>query len=48
MKQYQLWVRLNPFQTTNTIVFARNALEAKWIGEHQFGVGNVLNYNEVN
>lgn len=47
MKQYKLWVRLNPSQTTFTIVYADNAYAAKLIGEHQFGVGNVLNYTEV-
>jgi hypothetical protein len=47
MKKYILWVRLNAFQTTNTYVYASNQLEAKMIGEAQFGLGNVLNFNEV-
>ena len=47
MKKYVLWVRLNALQTTNTYVYANTQLEAKMIGEAQFGVGNVLNYNEV-
>jgi hypothetical protein len=47
MKKFMLWVRINPLQTTHTIVFANTALEAKWIGESKFGVGNVLNYTEV-
>ena len=48
MKRYILWVRLNAFQTTHTYVCADTQLEAKWIGEAQFGVGNVLNYDEAN
>jgi hypothetical protein len=47
MKKFMLWVRINPLQTTHTIVFANTALEAKWIGESQFGVGNILNYTEI-
>lgn len=47
MKKYLLWVRINALQTTHTIVFAKTDIEAKWIGESQFGVGNVLNYSEM-
>jgi hypothetical protein len=47
MKKFILWVRLNSLQTTNTFIFASNELEAKWLGERQFGLGNVLNYTEV-
>ncbi len=42
MKTFKLWVRVNPAQTTYTIVHADNVLLAKQIGEMQFGVGNVL------
>jgi len=47
MKQYNLWVRINLTQTANTIVFADSAYMAKQLGEAQYGVGNVLNYTEV-
>ena len=47
MKQYRLWVRINQTQTANTIVYAENAYTAKQLGEHMYGVGNVLNYTEV-
>jgi hypothetical protein len=47
MKQYRLWVRINTLQTADTIVFADNAYMAKQLGEAQYGVGNVLNYTEV-
>ncbi len=48
MKKYVLWVRLNQTQTANTYVYADNQLAAKMLGEHMYGVGNVLNYTEVN
>ena len=47
MRRYKLWVRINPSQTTYTIVHAENPLFAKQIGEHQFGIGNVLSCFEV-
>ena len=47
MKQYRLWVRINSLQTADTIVCADNAYTAKQLGEHMYGVGNVLNYTEV-
>ena len=47
MKRYQLWVRISTTQTANTIVYAENALEAKLLGEAQYGIGNVLNYTEM-
>jgi hypothetical protein len=45
--KFQLWVRVNEYQTANTIVWASNAYEAKLLGEAQYGVGNVLNYTQV-
>jgi hypothetical protein len=47
MKRFQLWVRLSATQSTHIIVFADNAIDAKLLGEVQFGKGNVLNYTEV-
>ena len=47
MKQYRLCVRINSLQTADTIVYAENAFTAKQLGEHMYGVGNVLNYTEV-
>ncbi len=44
MKQYKLWIRLNQIRTTYTMLFASNDLEAKALGEAQFGIGNVLGY----
>jgi hypothetical protein len=48
MKKFLLWVRINAYQTANTIVYAEDAYSAKQLGEAQYGVGNVLNYTEVN
>jgi hypothetical protein len=47
MKRYLLWVRISPYQTTNTYVFADNDNAAKLLGEAQFGKGNVLNYSAL-
>ena len=47
MFKYQLWVRINPYQTAHTIVYASTDFEAKQLGEAQYGVGNVLNYTRV-
>jgi hypothetical protein len=48
MYKYQLWVRINQLQTTNTIIYADNDYAAKQLGEAQYGVGNVLNYTRIN
>jgi hypothetical protein len=47
MYKFQLWVRINEYQTAHTIVWASNAYEAKLLGEAQYGVGNVLNYTQI-
>jgi hypothetical protein len=47
MDKYQLWIRLNPLQTTFTFVWATDPITARQIGEAQFGVGNVLNVVRV-
>jgi hypothetical protein len=47
MYKYQLWVRINSYQTAHTIVYASNDFEAKQLGEAQYGVGNVLNYTRL-
>ena len=44
MYRYNIWVRLNQFQTANTVINADNDWQAKMIAEAQYGVGNVLNY----
>jgi len=47
MYKYQLWVRINPTQTANTVVYADNDYAAKQLGEAQYGAGNVLNYSRI-
>jgi len=48
MYTFELWVRLNPYQTAHVRVQASNANQAKMIGEAQYGRGNVLNYTQIN
>ncbi len=47
MKRYELWVRLSQTQTTHTIIYASNAIDALLVGEAQYGKGNVLNWREI-
>lgn len=47
MNKYLIWVRINAYQTANTIVYAENALASKQLAEAQYGVGMVLNYTEL-
>lgn len=47
MSKYKLWVRINDFQTVETIIWANNDYEAKLLGEAQYGQGNVLSYTKV-
>lgn len=47
MLKFQLWVRINPYQTVHTVVWASSGLEAKMLGEAQYGVGNVLDYTQI-
>jgi hypothetical protein len=48
MCKFNVWVRLNQFQTANIIIHANHGYEAKMIAESQYGSGNVLNYTQVN
>ena len=47
MSRWELWVRVTPSQTAKTVVYALNAIEAKLLGEAQYGKGNVLGYPEI-
>lgn len=47
MHKYQLWVKIGNYQTAHTIVFASNDLEAKMLGEAQYGAGNILGYTRI-
>lgn len=47
MYKYQLWVRINSYQTAHTLIWASNDFEAKQLGEAQYGQGNVLNYTRI-
>lgn len=45
---YEVWIRINDFQTTHVRIQAKSDYDAKMIAEAQYGVGNVLNYTRVN
>lgn len=47
MHKYALWVRINAYQTVNTVVWADNDWAAKQLGEAQYGSGSVLNYTRI-
>ena len=47
MYLYELWVRINSYQTAHTRIYANNDWEAKALGEAQYGQGNVLNYTRL-
>ena len=47
MNRYLIWVRINAYQTANTIVYTENAWAAKQLAEAQYGIGMVLNYTLV-
>lgn len=48
MHTYEIWIRLNPYQTAHVRLQADNDLQAKMLAEAQYGTGNVLNYTRVN
>jgi hypothetical protein len=47
MYTYEIWIRLNPYQTAHVRLQADDDLRAKMIAEAQYGQGNVLNYTRV-
>ena len=47
MHLFEIWVRLNPYQTAHVRLQASNGLEAKMLAEAQYGQGNVLNYTQI-
>ena len=44
MNRYLIWVRINAYQTANTIVYANSDYQARQLAEAQYGIGSVLNY----
>ena len=47
MSRYLIWVRINAYQTANTIVYAHSDYQARQLAEAQYGIGMVLNYTLV-
>jgi len=41
---YKVWLKINEYQTTETLVVAKSDYDAKLLAEAQYGVENVLNY----
>ena len=48
MYTYQVWIRLNAYQTAHVHVQADDDYQAKLIAESQYGNGNILNWTRVN
>lgn len=48
MFTYEVWIRLNPYQTAHVRLQANDDLQAKLIAEAQYGSGNVLNWTRIN
>lgn len=47
MYTYEVWIRLNAYQTAHVRVNANDDLQAKMIAEAQYGQGNVLNWTRI-
>lgn len=47
MYTYNVWVRINQYQTVNVRLQADNDYSARLIAEAQYGAGNVLNYTRI-
>jgi len=47
MYKYKVWVRINDYQTVETVIYANNDYDAKLVAEASYGQGNVLNYTRV-
>jgi hypothetical protein len=48
MYTFEVWVRINDYQTAHVRINANNGFEAKMLAEAQYGAGNVLNYTQIN
>ena len=48
MYTFEVWVRLNPYQTAHIRLQANNGLECKMLAEAQYGAGNILHYTQLN
>jgi hypothetical protein len=47
MYKYQLWIRVNDYQTIHAYLWADDDYSAKMLGEAQYGQGSVLNYTRL-
>jgi hypothetical protein len=47
MYTFEVWIRLNTYQTTRVRIQADNGNDCRLIAEAQYGQGNVLDYRHV-
>lgn len=47
MYTYEVWVKINPYQTIHTRIQADTDYDARLLAESLYGKGNVLNYTRV-
>jgi len=47
MYTFEVWVRINAYQTVHVRINANDGLECKMIAESTYGQGNVLNYSQI-
>jgi hypothetical protein len=47
MNTYEVWIRINQYQTAHVRLQARDDYQAKLIAEAQYGQGNVLNWTRI-
>lgn len=47
MYKYQLWIKVNDYQTIHAYIWADDDYSAKLLAEAQYGFGNVLNYTRI-
>lgn len=45
--EYELWIKINEYQTAHTRIWANDDYSARMLGEAQYGQGNVLNYTRL-
>jgi hypothetical protein len=47
MYKYKLWIRISDFETRFAYVFADSDLDARELGQAQFGQGTVLSWERL-
>jgi hypothetical protein len=47
MYTYEVWIKIDAYQTVHVRIQANSDQEAKLIAEAQYGAGSVLNYTRI-